>query len=394
MEAAKEKVINLPVHIPLILILLPFFEPNGVSFIPAADRIFTAAMAAAVLVVLFLYYLSGCYSGIFFLFAAMRAALLFSGIIVSHTVDRSFIMRSVLVFGCICALELGLRYNALAAMESLYCILQANLLLNLFTCFTDGFLIRYTQKYFWNGMRTRFTDSIIPAVVLAFLISYKRGMKKINALTVLTIVTAALQLVMEWVATGILVLAVLLFLIIPFRKKPKEISLILPVMAPHLIGFLIVFVRAQNLFRFIIVDLLHKDLNFHGRVQIWNKAMEKILQSPVIGVGEIGNGGVSRVYWSARLVPAHNTVLQVLRDGGVIALLILTAIFFYMLLRLMRYRNSACAWVIAAGLAALGTEMISEVCHYYVYFAILPVLAGNIGYIEEQDEMRSIKLVF
>ena len=102
------------------------------------------------------------------------------------------------------------------------------------------------------------------------------------------------------------------------------------------------------------------------------KAMEKILQSPVIGVGEIGNGGVSRVYWSARLVPAHNTVLQVLRDGGVIALLILTAIFFYMLLRLMRYRNSACAWVIAAGLAALGTEMISEVCHYYVYFAILP----------------------
>ena len=125
-----------------MILLMPFFEPNGLSFIPRVDRIFTLLIAAAFMLAFALYIRSGLYSKLFLLTAVWRGALLISGLIAGHTVDRSFVMRSVLILGVLMSLELALRFDAMEAVTGLYTILAANLLVNLFTCINGGLVIR------------------------------------------------------------------------------------------------------------------------------------------------------------------------------------------------------------------------------------------------------------
>ena len=392
MEDAKAKSVIIPVQIPAILLLFPFFEPNGLSFLPSADRVFTILTALSLLAYMIFYLAEGIWSRLFLLALIWRGCLLISGLIARRSIDKTFLMRSAVILGLIMGIELVMRYNAIAALEAVYCILMVNLTINLVTCFAGGFIIRKAQLYFWNGMRTRFTDSIIPAVILAFLISWKRRHKLLTPLTCLTLLISGLQLVMEWVAAGILSIGVmLLFLIVCTREKqhasPEAITLI-----PHVTGFLIVFARIQNLFSFLIVHLLHKDLSFHGRVAIWDSFIEKITRSPFIGYGEAGNGGAARAHWSFRLLPAHNDMLQLLHDGGILGAGLLYLMLIWCAARLGRYRKQMPALLLTAGLLASGIEMIAEVSHYYVYFYILPVIAFHISILEGQEEERHVRL--
>ncbi len=377
-----------------MILLMPFFEPNGLSFIPRVDRIFTLLIAAAFMLAFALYIRSGLYSKLFLLTAVWRGALLISGLIAGHTVDRSFVMRSVLILGVLMSLELALRFDAMEAVTGLYTILAANLLVNLFTCINGGLVIRQTQLYYWNGMRTRFTDSIIPAIVLAFLISWKRKGRLLTPLSVATAAISAAQLLLQWVAAGMLALFALILFIFIFRRMKIAPSPVTAFLIPQLVGILIVFFRIQDLFRFIIVDLLHKDLTLHGRVAIWDQFLLKMKASPVIGMGEAGSGGAARMYWSARLLPAHNDILQNLYDGGIIGCALLAAILIYCAVRLSKYRGSMTALLLSAGFFAAGIHSIAEVSHYYIYFYILPFIAANAFYTEEQERQQNLVFYF
>ena len=390
MEKTQTRQVIIPAVLPALLLFFPFFEPGGISFIKKPDLIFTLLAFASFAVCFAAYLINGLYSKIFIAVLVWRIYLLADGLVQRKSVDKTFILRSVLIIGFITGFELMARYNAIAALEALYVILAANLTLNLLTCFTGGIITLNSTPYFWNGMRTRFTDCVIPAVMLSFLISLKRRKRLVTLLSIFTVAVSAVQLAAEWVATGVLALALLLLFVILFRRRQRSPGW--PVFVPWLAGFLIVFMRIQSWFSFIIVDLLHKDLSFHGRLVIWDSAIEEIRQSVLFGAGEAGNGGVAGVWWSDRLVPAHNDLLQHLYDGGTAGAILFAVILLICVRKLSRYRNSETAFVLMAAFLAAGTQAIAEVPHYYIYFYILPAVVSAMDYIETQKEERQISL--
>ena len=375
-----------------MLALLPFFEPQGLSFVPQIDALYTAAMGAAFLLVLFVYVRGGEYSRLFLLLALFRAALLIGSLISSHTVDKAWVSRTVVILGIVMAAEIGLRYDAMAAVEGIFAILFANITINLVTVFMGGLLRHQTQLYYWSGIRTRFTDSVIPAMALAFLISYKRWKRLFTPLSLATAAIGMAQLLMHRVVTGILACFLLLLVTAVFAKKWGRVPPAVLVFGPIALNLLIVLVRIQSLLSFILVDIMHKSMTFNGRIQIWDQALGKFWNAPLLGAGEVGNGGVARVPWSTWLIPAHNTVVQLLYDGGLVAAVIWLAVFALCARELRRFRGSAASFVIAVGLMALGFEMMMETAHYFSYFYILPVLAANLKLLEEQRERRAICL--
>ncbi|MFR3202482.1 MAG: O-antigen ligase family protein [[Clostridium] leptum] len=52
-----------------------------------------------------------------------------------------------------------------------------------------------------------------------------------------------------------------------------------------LLFFVIVIFRMQNLFAFLIEDILHKNLTLTGRTVIWDRTLELIGEKPILGHG-------------------------------------------------------------------------------------------------------------
>ena len=123
--------------------------------------------------------------------------------------------------------------------------------------------------------------------------------------------------------------------------------------------FSIVLFRLQNLFAFFIEGVLHKGLSFTGRTDIWDKAIEMILESPFLGYGIAQSGKVYRLS-KGKYYHAHNAFLEILVEGGVFAL-----IAFLMMLeragrQLLIHRRHPYACLLSAGLMAVGVMTTME----------------------------------
>jgi O-antigen ligase len=77
--------------------------------------------------------------------------------------------------------------------------------------------------------------------------------------------------------------------------------------------------RAQYIFEWFIVGLLGKKLSFTGRVTVWDKAIEYIIDKPLLGYGyessEIFTSKMGSIYYTH----AHNTMLDICYKGGIIS---------------------------------------------------------------------------
>lgn len=98
--------------------------------------------------------------------------------------------------------------------------------------------------------------------------------------------------------------------------------------------FLFVVIRIQSLFSSIIEDILQKDLTLTNRTDIWDVALENIKYNFILGHGisESGNH-FSIIYFQngyelSSVLSAHNFGLQMLYEGGFLAIIILLLFMF------------------------------------------------------------------
>lgn len=82
-----------------------------------------------------------------------------------------------------------------------------------------------------------------------------------------------------------------------------------------------------EIIHFILVDVMHKDITFTGRTDIWNFAISIIKKKPVWGYGEGLIGYRANSYWEnfIKVHGAHNQFLEIALFGGYVSL------FFYIL---------------------------------------------------------------
>lgn len=173
--------------------------------------------------------------------------------------------------------------------------------------YDNGFISYLLTAYFWALLYMFYKKKIVRPCLLIIVINY--------------------TLIYTWSATGLFGIFVLdLLVVINFFVKLR-LSLFKGFLIFLVSNFAIVFLRIQNIFSFIIVDILHKDISFTGRTTVWDSSIKKIPYKFLLGYGFMGQEKESQILGD---VYCHNALLEILFRGGLIRL-ILFGLFIYII---------------------------------------------------------------
>ena len=142
------------------------------------------------------------------------------------------------------------------------------------------------------------------------------------------------------------------------------------------IHYLIVFAQIQSnnpLLRYIITEILHRDINLTGRVYIYNN-FDVIMQNHwLLGYGYTSD----RIVEVTKLANTQNGFLQAIYVGGIVLLVILILLMFYMISRILKIENMREQNILFSALVAFWVIAIVEIPFtssvFYIFLCIIYV---------------------
>ncbi len=137
------------------------------------------------------------------------------------------------------------------------------------------------------------------------------------------------------VCSAVLLLAYVLFVLLKMKMPPRPIFAVL--VFNYTLFVLLVIANKVNLFSFIIIKLLKRNLTLTTRTTIWQITMGKILEKPLLGNGYVSGKTFESFLPSIIGVNAHNTLLMVCFIGGVV----LSAVFLLLMLEVAKKYDRA-----------------------------------------------------
>lgn len=184
-----------------------------------------------------------------------------------------------------------------------------------------------------------------------------------------------ISLVRAWSATC-MVIYTLFVICLYFRnlKIFRSLSPGLSIFTNIGVTVLIIFFQIQNLFRYFIENILHKNLNFSTRTTIWESAIKNILKKPFIGYG-FGDKGRLAINLNIHggYSFSHNIFLEILIEGGCLAFLLYICIHLIAGSKMRRCKESELMNVINISIFCLLLMQFSELALYNP-FANLPLI--------------------
>lgn len=227
------------------------------------------------------------------------------------------------------------------------------------------------------GSRIGITSFALMLISLSFMLD-ALSMKRLSLRTLASVIIVVLNVYIcnvstAWVGISLLVTSYALFRFTPLFSRVKASSAFL---AGTIVSALEVCLRFQEFFSGLIAGVLGKSLSLTGRTYIWDLALLEISESPVWGhgVAKLGAGGVfmDGAYW-----PMHNSLLQVIYEGGLLNLLVYLSLVVLSLRKCKRIMDSHISSIFAATMLAFSIAGItSSVAYSSCFFALI-----TMGYI-------------
>lgn len=140
------------------------------------------------------------------------------------------------------------------------------------------------------------------------------------------------SLIRGWAATCLCIFVVFIILFMFYHLRIMNIftpwtSLLIC----GLVSFLVIGLQIQKYFDWLIVDILQKDLTLSSRTYIWASAIMNILKKPIWGYGTTSGGRLSinqlSIGFSKSTFFSHNVFLEILIQGGVVAMVFFVLIY-------------------------------------------------------------------
>lgn len=308
-----------------ILLFLPHFKPAYFDQVPLMDNIFNFARIISAAIILTLYFIRGKYSKIILLISLLQISLLVSTIINKGDLFKLAISSFSIIVTCM-LLEIGILTNVKVLIRAIFFLLGFLIFINFITIilYPNGmYQTLYKDNYFLGYDNIHITI-ILPAISIG-LLKIKMEQKQF-IMTTLILVTSFISIYLRWSATSVFGVTLFLLFIIFYKLKiTKKFGITSYIVINIAIFLLVVILSVQNIFTYLIVDLLHKDLTFTGRTFIWDKALMYIKDSMIWGNG-VENPALT--FDRLGVFHAHNFYLDLMYRGGVIALTIFIIILF------------------------------------------------------------------
>ena len=233
-----------------------------------------------------------------------------------------------------------------------------------------------------NGM----IYNLIPLCALSFIYSYSTKRKFWTFISIYSVFITLFSEFYVKSATGILSTIILIIMLLLLDKKilNKILNPKLLFSSFLILCFLLVFLRIQNYFSWLFVDILGKDLTFTGRTYLWDYAISliknKIFLGYGMGVNVVGNGHV--------YPHAHSLILDFMFKGGLLTFIVFLSLMHNFDKKYKKSSNKTISKLILIPIAVLLFCELTAACPYKAFFWSLFVL---INYTPNIENMNGVK---
>lgn len=316
----------------LFIILLPFFKTDYIVYAyPKLNNIINIFKIISIMLILIIILKSRYVSKKMILLLAFMLSIILPTIIYSgDMITATDYCISIFCLACLMDFykkderflsTLLLCFEIVIYINLITMIVKPNGLYSTGTIYTGI----ATQNWFL-GFKNTMIMTLLPAYVVSGLYKNITNRKKRYYCLNIAIFISS---VLSTSSTTIVGMFVLYFF--ECLKLPEKYYKFLNI-ANYMKTFLILFVsivilRMQYLFSFLLVDILHKDLTFTNRTNLWDITINQILKNPVFGHGWANDSTRHLMYNSQTVITAHNQVLEYLYLGGFLCLIILALLY-------------------------------------------------------------------
>ena len=373
-----------------LVLLIPFFEiPYFTEYLNKFNTIYDLLLVFSSSIILLLTIKKKHISKINIYIIILMLILLFSSIF--NGTNIMFCIKDIVKTLGLCLLvEYGIKYDKNNFVKSFSIFLSLLVYINLFSIFKDpnGLYMNktgYIENWFLGYKNTHILY-IMPALLFNIMNSYlKKG--KMTFYNYFFLIISLISTILVNNGTGIVGLMIIIIFILftKFINKFSVINIKNGVYTYLTLFICIVILRLQNLFKFLIVDILHKDLTFTGRIYVWDKALKMIKNKPLLGYGNV-SFEYSRVVYST-----HNTILGIMHKTGLLGLIMYFVIIFGTEKELYITRKNYISKFVSSVVFSYLIMMLTE-AYAFKYFLFILVLGFNIKHLivgSDNDEKNN-----
>lgn len=313
------------------LIFIPFVEPLYFTQLILVDTIFLYWKLAAFVIIIGAWSLHGKIDKVLlslFLFLVLDCVVT---TINKGNISQMYI-NAITLFAMAIMFMSAAKNGSYRFVKVASITLEILIIINFLTIFLfpEG-LYNFTSvnHHYFLGSRNVMMRTIFPGVCFSILRS-KIETNKLSFRTIVVMVATGASLVLVWSATALFAYALfcILLLLFRFRVIPKWFTVKTCYIFAVAVFLVIVVFKLQNLFSFIIVDILQKDTTFTGRTILWDAAMLNIAQSPIIGYGlENLQTIAAKLYRFTEYDSCHNLFLDLLYQNGIVGFALISVLF-------------------------------------------------------------------
>lgn len=340
-----------------------------------------------------IYILNGKYSSLLIVLAIYILFLCFSSVVgqYSSLIDCIKVYHKILFISMY--IDLGIKENCKNIISGLYYSFAIIVLINFYTIikYPNGL---YADTVYTNNWFLKYDNFHIffyfPTIAL-LIINNKNKNKKYNLFDKLVII--AITYSVYYCFSANTVVAYTLFIIyILFKKQIDKIKKFNS--KNYFIVFLgiflgIVILRMQNLFSWLIVDILGKNLTFTSRTLIWDRILELIKNKPIIGYGVETNIIMSMKLGNPHYTHAHNTILDVIYKGGFVSIIPFIMLLIIPIKELYNNKENSLSKTLSFIMLCILTMMNFEAREDKIGLYIILIICFNISVIIKNYNQES-----
>ncbi|MDQ1143766.1 O-antigen ligase [Bacillus sp. SORGH_AS 510] len=371
----------------LFFLLFPYIYPIGLDAIPVFKILFIIWGLVSMVCVVYLYFFRGF---VVRLYPALIIVFHFFLLIITLYINGDIPagLKKLFLFPCAVLLcDLWCRKNPKLLLKTMLDVFFFEQIFN---------LLFWNVKIFENdqfllGIRTDFPIVGFLTIYVALLCRYlKIGGTKYKAY--IAIVASILSIFLAWVSTGIVALLLLFALLVMIRFRWFERLLnfcdntkLIPLGIFLNYGF--VFSSTSNIFSGFITSFLGESTDLNGRGIIWKLTLRAVAESPWLGYGVYGIYIEMPEWWGVSYNYVHTQSLQLLIDGGIVALVCFLLILIVIGKEINRGQDYFIKKLSTIVLFACMIMMIPEVITNYCWsFVLLTLLADSKVFAQLREE--------
>ncbi|EHQ91860.1 lipid A core-O-antigen ligase-like enyme [Desulfosporosinus youngiae DSM 17734] len=355
-----------------VLLLIVQLKPAFFNQVETLDTIFNVARIISGLVILFLYIGHGSKPKFPLVVLGLSFTIMIFSTLLNGIDIKAPVISMASLFCMLLLVDFLLAKNPDTGINVLAKTFEILLIANLVSIFLFPSGMYDTAVAMVDGVRKNFLLGHQNSIVYYFLsglpfvyIRYQLSKRLVNKVKLLLYCFISIfQTFYLWSATGLIVsvFALTVILIYPYIQHNwlyKIVCAKTGVILFFLLSFSFVFWELSERLKWLISDILNRDVTLSNRTLIWSIVFEYVEKKPIMGYGMWNSEGFSDLIGIKEAIHAHNQMLVYLFTGGMVLLLLFSILMIIFAIRVDAVKDSYSACLIAIFIA-LAVASITE----------------------------------